>query len=455
MRYLQLAPFFVYLTLSNVATVSSRPLDQATALGDMTLGLVGPTAIPNLKLPGVGGAALPTGAPSVPGAAGASAPKVPGTPNVPGAPQVPGAPKVPGAPQVPGAPKVPSAPKVPGAPSLSHLPIFGGIPIRRSPSSEPGHGNARLQPRVIRGANYGSASPNATIPEAPAAADTTAAAASRKRATKEFRQGFTVLPSDDSMVNHSKRATRHSDRKPSHPSSSKARKQPNKQPAKQPAKQPTKQPSSDSPKQPAAQDNVKAKHQNKPSSSSPDSSASGGPAGGLANLVKSVGILPKTLSPVVDAVPSVPDTPLTSADTNPTIDAADNTVSQSEPKAKVPVNEKAPVPGSNAGAYPVAPGYNVAPSVSASTTKTKRHSFVLDTDPLLPPSDEAAEKKDKAMGLINMDSNEKPAVPSKLPSAVPKITPAPTSTVPAPTKTMSIYQPSEPGYGAGYPAPTA
>jgi hypothetical protein len=393
MRYFRLAPLFVYLVFSSIATVSARPLDQGTAIGDMTLGLVGPTAVPNLKLP-VGG-----------NGAASSAPSVPGAPALPGA-----------------APGLPKTPKMPG---------IAGLPIRRSPLPEPVHGNSRLQPRIVRSADYSAASnSNATIPVEPKSTS-----AATKRETKKFRQGWVIPTGTSSPTQSASLAKRMTGRKSSKQHSSNG-------------KHPTAKP----PKSQKA-DPSKPQHAGMSDNSAPSS----GPAAGLASLVKSVGATPKALSPAANSLPVLPGTPLTYADTSPTVDAVDDSAEQTAAKP-VPVNEKEPAPGSNPGAYPSAPSYQSFPqnaTVSASTSKSKRHSFVLDTDPLIPPSDETAAKKDPAMGLANIDSNQKPTPPPtpKVPVAGISTAATPSSTKTTPSPSMSIYQPTEPGYVGSYPTP--
>ncbi|KIP11564.1 hypothetical protein PHLGIDRAFT_114413 [Phlebiopsis gigantea 11061_1 CR5-6] len=133
------------------------------------------------------------------------------------------------------------------------------------------------------------------------------------------------------------------------------------------------------------------------------SAAPGSPqaaAGTLANALKSVGAVPKQVSPVANAAPaSVPDTPLTAADTSAAEAAAQN---EAKHAPAPPVNEVEPVPGANPDAYPHADGYKYA----AAPAPVKRHSLVLDTDPIVPPADTTG--KDPSMGVFNLDSNQKP-----------------------------------------------
>lgn len=438
MHYLKLAPFFVYVALNNVALVSAapRPLEQGVPVGGDTVGLVTPTFVPNVKLPGAA-----TGSGGIP---------VNGFNS--GKSSLPAAPKAAGVPGMPSVPGVPSTPHVPDPP---HLPVPGlsSLPHRRSTA----HDNGRLEPRQIHNADFAT-SPNSTIPHIPTAnrAEATSVAP-QKRGTKNLHMGYTLPTSSDAGSSDedfdtanapkTKRASRGRQRGRGRGRNTGSSGRPTRHTAAAPPQREEISPTAPTPGKQADK-------------GSADSSSSSGPAGGLTDLVKTVGGVPKTVSPAVNSVPAAPDTPLTSADTQPTIDAAE--VPETPPAAKVPVavEEKESAPGDNAGAYPVAPGYGAPPPPAenvnvAAEPKTKRHSFVLDTDPLLPPDEATAAKKDSQMGFLNLDSNKKPDVPSKAP--VPQnaaITPAPTSTDPAPTTTQSVYQPSEPGYSASYPTPT-
>lgn len=413
MHYLKLAPLFVYLL---TAAVSARPLDQGVPLpvGDMTLGLVAPTAVPNVKLP-------------VPGGAGATPTGVPPIPHFPGVPSVPGS----------GSSK---SSKVPGVPK--------GVPLRRSPSPDPGpsYANPRLQPRMVREPDYAAANTNATIPVAPTTSTT-----KREVKSKEFRNGWVVPPpSSSSTSNHAKRAAK------KHRSSKKKHTTDHHKKPSETAQKPTHTNIAKPEHSAEAKPDLKAEHaaEDQHSSSASSSSGAGGPAAGLTNLVKTVGAAPNLLGPVGQSMPSVPDTPITSADTGPTIDAADNTAGDAAQtaKVKVPVDEKVPPPPTDANAYPA----YTAPALPApANTKAKRHSLVLDTDPLIPPSDESKEKKDKAFGVVNMDSNAKPPPPPPVPSVPAKVPKPSVSAAPVPIPSESIYQPKEPGYGGGYAAPTA
>ena len=60
----------------------------------------------------------------------------------------------------------------------------------------------------------------------------------------------------------------------------------------------------------------------------------------------------------------------------------------------------------NPDAYPQSAGFKSFDAAPAPAQPQKRHSFVMDTDPLLPPDDMTG--KDPSMGVINIDSNHKP-----------------------------------------------
>lgn len=463
MRYLKLVSFFVHFVCNTLPSVHAlpMPMDQALSAGDMTIGMVFPTFIPNIKLPG--GGALPSGVPN------------PGT--VTESHGIAGAPKVPGTSGISGLPGVPNLGAVPGLGGLTGSGLGGGLPFvstvkdstkailapglgsikkptRRSP--DPGHGNARLQPRQFHNADFSAAaSPNGTVPQLPSPSASDAPATAGKHdinhAARALNDLATAYPDGTGTTAFSKRATTKSRDRSSRKNSSSDHKRPTR-----PTRPEHKQ---------ASEHTHSAAAKDAPSTSS---SSSSGPAAGFANSLKTLGSVPQLVSPAVNAVPALPDTPLTAADTTPVVDAADTTDLQTAPKAPIPAEEKQPAPGTNPGAYPNAPGYHQPPppapatenaSVSAATKpKSKRHSLVFDTDPLLPPSDDTAAKKDPAMGLLDIDSNQKapppPASPS-LPAKQASITPAPKSTNAPSTSTVSLYQPSEPGYqGAAYATPT-
>lgn len=439
MRYLKLVPFFVSVVLYNASPVCAvpRPLDQSKVIGDMTLGLVAPTAVPNPQTPdlpnvGGGGTSLPPGVPNAAGVPGSG-----GTSALSSIPGFKGASKLSGI-----------LSGLPGLSALSSLGQAPKVPTRRSP--DPGHGNARLQPRQFHNADF-SANPNGTIPQAPSPTHSDAPAVAAKRGMEAMHVGYVVPTSTATGPKHEDiEATRPSNKKRATKSQGR------------PSRPSKKKSTSSSPERPTHPEHK----QNSPagpgqgadgqSSTSPSS----GPAAGFADILKTISAAPNELSPAVNSMPATPNTPLTTADTQPGIDAADTTDVEAAPKVPVPIEEKEPAPAANAGAYPNAPGYSQTPAAAEAASvsaKSKRHSFVLDTDPLLTPSAETAEKKDPKMGLLNVDSNEKPSSPPQLPlsASKPAVTPKPTSTDAAPTSSVSLYQPSEPGYQpATYPTPT-
>ncbi|EKM54193.1 uncharacterized protein PHACADRAFT_257868 [Phanerochaete carnosa HHB-10118-sp] len=185
---------------------------------------------------------------------------------------------------------------------------------------------------------------------------------------------------------------------------------------------------------------------------------------GLASGVKSIGAVPHALSGVTGAAPvTIPDTPLTSAD-NSAAEAAAAQAAAQEAAAPHPVDEEVPTTA-NAGAYPhvdsykytdPVPGADADANVQSAPT-VKRHSFVFDTDPLMPSQNMTG--KDPSMGVLNFDSNlpakEVPAKTAEktmpvedpnsavdnVPSADPTAVPAP---APAPAKNQDV--PSNPAY---------
>ncbi|KAI0084850.1 hypothetical protein BDY19DRAFT_997254 [Irpex rosettiformis] len=429
MNYLKLAPLFVYLL---TVSVSARPLDEGAPIGDMTLGLVLPTAIPNLKLP------LPD--------AGTGSSAKPSVPGVPGAP-IPGA----------GASKSSNAP---GLSSLSHV-AKPAKALRRSPGPGPGpsHSNPRLQPRMVREPDYAAAKSNVTIPVAPT---TTEASTKREINEKQFRKGWVVPPPQPSSTPSSQQA--HPKRAPKHSKKKGYITQNHKRPTQAAAQKPTHTEPAKSDQAAPARPDLKAEHAAEDSASASSSKPSNNsPAAGFANLVKSTGAAPSLLQAAAAGVPALPDTPVTSADTNPTIDAAaDQGNEQAKAQAKVPqpVQEKTPETGDNKSAYPAYSGNlpaapTPASSTPTATTKVRRHSLVLDSDPAIPPSADTKAKKDPAFGLVNFDSNAKPP-PSSADSAgkVSKPSAKPSST-PVPVPKESIYQPEEPGYGSASVYPEA
>ena len=148
-----------------------------------------------------------------------------------------------------------------------------------------------------------------------------------------------------------------------------------------------------------------------------------GAAGNLANTVKSIGSAPKeAIAPAFYSLPiAIPDTPITQADTI----AADEQAAAEAPPPPVPQAEKIEEkPGaytnSNYGGY-TSTGSGVSDFKADETTVAKaaparkRHDMVLDTDPLIPPTD--GTKTDPRMGILNVDSNSNPEphLPAKQP----------------------------------------
>ncbi|GJE97727.1 hypothetical protein PsYK624_139480 [Phanerochaete sordida] len=196
--------------------------------------------------------------------------------------------------------------------------------------------------------------------------------------------------------------------------------------------------------------------------------AAPGPAGaasGAATGLKSIGALPHALSGATSAAPvTLPATPLTSAD-NSAAEAAAAQAAAEEAAAPHPVEEKAGAQ-ENADAYPHVDGYKpteAAPPVpvpgadadagAAPTANVKRHSLVMDTDPLVPPQDMTG--KDPSMGLLNLDSN-RPAedVPAKKAVDKAKVPAAPTGDLPPPPPAPAppAPPPAQEQKGPDYPA---
>lgn len=151
----------------------------------------------------------------------------------------------------------------------------------------------------------------------------------------------------------------------------------------------------------------------KATASSADASGPAAAAGGVAEALRTVGGAPKQLSSATNSAPVVvPDTPVTQPD-NSAANAAAAAAAAEAAKAPAPVEEAAaaePAPPANAGAYPHMDGFDYsatpAPPPAPAGQNQKRHSLVMDTDPVLPPADMAG--KDPSMGLLNVDSNRKP-----------------------------------------------
>ena len=188
-----------------------------------------------------------------------------------------------------------------------------------------------------------------------------------------------------------------------------------------------------------------------------DNAAQNGPSGpaaytsNLATSVKTVGALPHALSGSTNAVPvTLPDTPLTSAD-NSAAEAAASQAAAQAAAAPHPVEEEVPA-AANADAYPHVDSYKYTDTTPAapvpgtdadanlqSAPNVKRHSLVMDTDPLLPPQDMTG--KDPSMGTLNLDSN-RPA----------EDVPAKTAEKTVPVKDPNVVDPPVP---AADPAPAA
>ncbi|KAF7793970.1 hypothetical protein EIP86_005094 [Pleurotus ostreatoroseus] len=165
----------------------------------------------------------------------------------------------------------------------------------------------------------------------------------------------------------------------------------------------------------------KSKHKMPSNKAAPDSKDSAPPSGsnpaqGAASAVKEAGAAPNGLSALYysasNPLGSVPDTPVTSKD-DPPVDAP---LASASPVPKYAPENPAP---SNSGAYPSSPsgpGYSATPGYqsgssdfqepSPSPAPAKRHAVGLSTEPLIPSTDPT--QRDPQMGLVNLDSNQKP-----------------------------------------------
>ena len=335
MRTLSLLPA-VFLALHAFMPAAAVPVQMSKVeslpvLGDLTLGAIGPTQVPNPNLPGL---------------------------NVP------------------------------------------GVPHRRSHNDR-----VNIHPRQVHSADF-SSSPNSTVPAAPVAA-------SRKRTTLDKREPAHIFYSKPKSstsdlvmreIHDSKSDTLHENDAAGIPSAD-----------------------------PAAA------------------------VGQLTSTFKSVGSAQKKLSSVTNKAPvTLPDTPITSADTG-AVDAATQAAAKEASKSPKSTDESKSPHSANPDAYPHVEGYDysktsngAAASASASAPQ-KRHSFVLDTDPILPPSDTTG--KDPSMGVANLDSNRKPEDnASKVPVAPKTIPTGDVPDVPAPTGS-NVPAAAAPASGAVSAAP--